>query len=307
MSDSTRRYIRLKEWGLSQEVTLNASADYVARTDGSIEIGAYNFALDSNGFMHSARPEDKTESPIVIMGDSVVESLYVSNEDRLYRSAERRLNDLGVSSKVLGGGVTGATSLHSLHVITTKIIPLKPTFTVLLNGAMDVECATDPRSYWSQQEYIDPFAYVDRTEHSSATATPTQFEDRKRILRSIVYIMRQYDLPIALATFAFRSWSKTDDFLATRYSEEAYLQLEAKYALANQATRDVSKELGVALFDVGKNYAGRSDLLYDNYHLNKKGNVEIGMWLGEQLAYHRRGKHLTVVQKVAKYFRGFQG
>ena len=47
------RYIKLKEWGISQSIRVRPSNDYMTNADKSLEQKDYEVISDQNGFMRS--------------------------------------------------------------------------------------------------------------------------------------------------------------------------------------------------------------------------------------------------------------
>lgn len=125
VSELPQRHIKLKEWGRLVDAIRDPGEAYIATTDDSIEPGVFRLRTDRNGFIVGSKTVD-AESPIIILGDSVAECMFISEDDRLSCVVEREFSSFGQAITVLNGAVTGSTSLSILNSLLNKVLPLKP-------------------------------------------------------------------------------------------------------------------------------------------------------------------------------------
>ncbi|AYQ43850.1 hypothetical protein CVS37_38405 [Burkholderia lata] len=284
MEHYPERKIRLKEHHRSQRWEAHVSDYQRSFADATLGTGPFVMETDSDGFVSSAFEKSDHFDDVIVLGDSIPENTFVPLEKRLCRVMEASLRQHGESIRVLNGGISGASSLHTLSVIASKILPLRPKLILVMNGTIDTECVAEASSFWTKHEHFDPFTYgyvdVDHP-YVEARRTP-DFEDRKRILRTMVFLTRQFGIPIAFATSHHRL-RNGDELMERIYTEEKYAARLTRWTGSHNATREVCSELNVPLLDVHKAFGGRNDLLYDDIHMNERGAHEIGNWMASEV------------------------
>jgi lysophospholipase L1-like esterase len=304
MTHYPARKIRFKEHQRGQKWTVTPTETQRQCSDETLGSGPFSIEVDDHGFISSSFESSPERSDIIILGDSIPENTFVDADARLSRVIERSLNDHGHKVRVLNGGVSGATTLHSLNVLATKVIALRPKLVVVMNGTIDMECAIETDSFWTKHEYYDPFTYdyVDTDRPYVTSHRPSDFEDRKRLLRSMIYLSRQFSVPIALATSHYRGW-EGDALVPKLRTRSEHEERSARWDGAHDATRLVSSEMGVALIDVNAKFRGRRGLLYDDIHMNAEGSREIGQWMARCISDILKKRNNPVRRKPFSFIR----
>jgi len=285
------RKIRFKEHQPGRSWEAIATEHQRTYSDATLATGPFGVTTDSNGFIESGLPKDVPAPTLMVLGDSVVENLFVAPEERMCRAMERCFQRLGQPTRVLNGGVSGASTLHSLHVITGKVIPMRPKQVLIMNGVIDSDCLTDIDSYWSKHEWRDPLSYAykpaDEGQRGTVESSP---QDRKRLLRMAVMALREFDIEPLFATFHRRSSWATDEVLQRAFREHQFAKRMAWWDVSLNAMRSVAGQMNVRLFDVTRQFEGRTELLYDEIHMNARGAEEIGGWLAGRIAEQEKPK-----------------
>ncbi|GHE51062.1 hypothetical protein GCM10019059_07830 [Camelimonas fluminis] len=197
---------------------------------------------------------------------------------------ERSFTAAGNPMRVLNGGVSGATTLHTLHVITSKILNLKPKQVVIMNGVIDSDCIVDLDSYWTKHEWRDPFSYAYSPADMGQRGTiRPNTENRERLLRLAVTTLRAFHIEPMFATFHRRTSWGSDIVLQKAFREHQFAERMLLWDESMNAMRSVARAMRVPLFDVAKEFEGRSELLYDEIHMNARGSAEIGHWLAQRI------------------------
>jgi hypothetical protein len=150
------RNIRLKEWGTYLNMERAPVAANFANADETLEPGPFRFRTDENGFISSGFETNPEDPAIVVLGDSVVECMFLHEGSRLTDKTELALRSRGAGFRVLNGGTTGSSTLHLLNSLVTKVLPLRPSAVVMMSGIMDLDCVTDAASFWTTNPYLTP-------------------------------------------------------------------------------------------------------------------------------------------------------
>jgi hypothetical protein len=241
--------------------------------DASLEQKPYVMDVDADGFIQSLRPGDATNQ-IVFLGDSVLECLFLDPDRRFCSILQDRLTDIyGLPVRILNGGYSGATILHSLNVFLNKVIPLQPRAVVLMSGVVDVEVANKPASFWSRDCWFEPV--IDTEVPNSARDTGNtgrhDFADRSRMLKIMATAADQFGIPLWLATVPHRQVYQ-GEFVERMYPDRAVFDAEVQQRVCmNRITRDFAMAESRPFFDLEGLLADRSEIFYDMFHLNQLG------------------------------------
>jgi hypothetical protein len=249
-----KRFIRLKEFPPSTDLSNTPHQSYVAIRDSSLIRQAYSLKTDPNGFILSSSGGRTTERTLVVMGDSVVESMFTLPEHRFCSRLEDMLfDDLGLSVAVLNGGYSGATSLHSFNTFLNKVIPLRPAAVLLMTGIVDADVACLKASFWSRDRYVDPIvdtAAAANGQRDNEKLASHSFDDRRKLLTMLAKASELFDIPLWYATVPHLQ------VFGGEYVEKAHMD-EVEFARQvdfrrrmNEVTRSVANDLGIRLFDL---------------------------------------------------------
>lgn len=273
-----KRHIRLKEWAPNTGFERAPTPAQMAGSDGTLDAGPFSFKTDTDGFIRSGAAP-RAGQPVVVIGDSVVECLFAHEGSRMTDHAEREAR-----VPVLNGGVSGTTTLHALHVLTAKVLPLRPALVVLMNGILDANTMRDPRGFWTDDKRLAPIQAQGQEGPARRFDGAQAESQRLPIIEAMALLCDRFDIQFALATIPVRGM---DDH--AKRMGAPYRKLAADMALINGITRDAAELTGCPLLDAAEHFAGRSDLFYDAYHFNAVGAAEVGVWIGKQIARQLEG------------------
>ena len=148
-SKGTARAINLREFNPNQYALVRPTNYYMQGVENLEQID-YAVDIDENGFIKTGNP--KSENPeikILFLGGSTTEAIFVPEKQRFTSIVERTLRErLGQDVEVFNSGVSGNNSMHSLFILLSKGIPLKPTHAVLMHNYNDFALLYKTESYW---------------------------------------------------------------------------------------------------------------------------------------------------------------
>lgn len=143
------RHVRLREW-LPNARFVFAPPEIRRLNPGGAVHDAYELRIDENGFIEPGRVHDDAELTIVFLGGSTTESMFVTPELRFPYLVgwllERRL---GLKVNSFNAAKSGNNAMHSLHILTGKVLPMRPDFVVLMNTANDLGVLSRYGTYWN--------------------------------------------------------------------------------------------------------------------------------------------------------------
>ena len=245
---------------------------------------------DENGFIYTGRDMSPDASRILVLGDSVVETMFVEENLRMCARLEEMIAARSpVSVRVLNGGMTGSTTLHLLNLFLNKGLPLAPALVVLMSGVMDLDASLNQAGFWTGEPRIAPIVTV--PEEASPGSDPilldADFSGRGRLLRSFAAIAMLHDVPLMMATVPHRT-SYEDSYVKRRYpSPTPFMRAVELRKRMNACTRDACAAMAVPLIDLEQRLENRPELFYDEFHLNEVGSSvvaeEIHAELGRDL------------------------
>ncbi len=149
ISKGTARSINLREFNPNQYAHVRPTNYYMSGVENLDQID-YVMDIDENGFISTGNPKSSNpEIKILFLGGSTTETMYVPEKQRFPSIVERTLREkLGKNVDVLNSGVSGNNSMHSLLILLSKGIPLKPTYAVLMHNYNDFAVLYKTESYW---------------------------------------------------------------------------------------------------------------------------------------------------------------
>ncbi len=143
------RHIRLREW-LPNTRFLAAPPKIRRANPGGPVHDIYPLTIDSDGFIEPARVHAEPNVTVVFLGGSTTECLYVTPELRFPALAGRLMGkQLDLKVNGLNGAKSGNNTMHSLHILTGKVLPLRPDFVVLMNNVNDIGVLSRYGTYWT--------------------------------------------------------------------------------------------------------------------------------------------------------------
>lgn len=288
------RWIKLKEFDLGVDTTIEPTTDYVARCDPSLVQQDFRFRTDADGFIRSSEPGFGTDR-IILLGDSSAESLFVVETGRLGAVVERTLRFAGRNADVLMGATSNCTSLHAVNIFLNKCLPLKPTQLIYMSCGSDAEALCTDAGYWlnDPQKALGPIA-------QQAVGTDEIVRDmpdlaaRRAMLRVMHVTAQAHGTELVLVTVPHRR--KVDAYIADLYRGDFRFHerlARMKHAI-NVCTRDFAREHGIACIDA-ELLSDHGELFYDIVHLNQLGCETIGSLIAERLLDFRSAEASAII------------
>ncbi|WP_249133120.1 glycosyltransferase family 25 protein [Bradyrhizobium sp. AUGA SZCCT0182] len=261
-SQNAERAIRLKEYPPLASISNTPSDDYV-KARQALEQKPYLLETDALGFIRGTNSPTQSTHTLVVLGDGVVECMYLDPDDRFCAKLETLARgEFGVDVAVKNGGYSGATTLHMLNVFMNKIIPMKPDLVILMTGNVDVDVAHVPASFWSRDCWIEPIVELskdNRWRDNNSFPAPS-FADRRRLLDLFSAAARAFDIELWFATVPHRRGDNVDP-----------AKTRARLSI-NEVTRAAARAGGHTLCDLEVALAECYDIFQDDFHLNRAGS-----------------------------------
>jgi GDSL-like Lipase/Acylhydrolase family len=287
VGSSMPRHIKLKEWGLLYDGFHEPPDAYLALSDPTLSKRSYRLRTDDNGFIRTGRDIPMDSDSILVLGDSVVETMFVDESRRMCSVLERLINANRTDPvRVLNAGMTGSTTLHLLNLFINKGLPLMPSAVVLMSGIMDLDTSLRPAGFWTDVLRLTPIV---RCPEAADPPRPdpilqeANFASRGRLLRTIAATAAIHEIPLVMATVPHRA-SFEDDYVRRRYkSEESFMRAVALRQHMNVCTREACRIAAVPLIDLEQRLANRADIFYDEFHLNELGSEIVAHHIQEEL------------------------
>ncbi|GJE14949.1 SGNH/GDSL hydrolase family protein [Methylobacterium longum] len=268
-----KRFIRLKEFDPSTDLTVHPPEDYLSGTDGSLKNKSCRLRTDSDGFLWTGHEFSSDDESILALGDSILENYWIEEKYRICSRLEHKFrSEAQHPVRVLNSGVTGATLLNLLNVLLTKGLKYKLAGVLIMAGPIDaVACATDG-GYWTKHYQLNPIVEPSGSDRTVLDKRDiADLDQRRKLLQVLASVADIHGVPIWFATYIHRSdntepwviskWPKIDRF-------DAYATLQSSI---NDSTRSFAKEHGRMLIDVQMELKNTQDLLYDLIHPNVEG------------------------------------
>jgi lysophospholipase L1-like esterase len=110
----------------------------------------YRFNTDENGFIKPGKIYDDPDLTLAFLGGSTTECIYVNEWNRfpnlVGKVLGRRLNKKVNSYNT---GMSGNTTTHSINILLSKLIPLKPDIVIMTHAINDVVTLFYHDTYWN--------------------------------------------------------------------------------------------------------------------------------------------------------------
>ncbi len=269
-----RRAIRLKEYTPSSVIRNIPPEWYLRAKDSTLENREYLLRTDPNGFILSGPNYDTSDLQIVVLGDSIVEAMYVDEHSRMCSHLETSLAELiGRPIQVLNGGYSGATSLHLFNVFLNKVVPLKPVAVLLMTSVLDADVAVRKGDYWNKDCWLEPLLDVDlhNTVRDNEFRPAPDYSSRPKLLSLFQTAGAQFDIPVWFATAPHRQLFQ-GEYIKKTFKNRADFDAEVAHRRAvNAITRKFALENKAPLFDLEISMIDKHDIYYDMFHHNARG------------------------------------
>jgi hypothetical protein len=265
-----KRTIRLKEFTPNSRLVHVPQDWYLAARDPVLQREEFVMHTDANGFIKSSS-HPTAPSQIIVLGDSVVEGMFVREPNRVCAELEALLRDrLGTAISVLNGGYSGATLLHTFNVMLNKVIPLRPQLVVIMSGFVDVDVGKLSCSFWSQDCWLEPIVdlHTPNTKRDTSYREAADYADRERLGRLLIETGRLFDVPICFATVPHRIHYKGEYVRRSGVSRIDFDRNVAVRRQVNTQVRRLALTTGTPLLDIEIALIGQDDLFYDEFHIH---------------------------------------
>lgn len=287
-SQNAERAIRLKEYPPLASISNTPSDDYV-KARPTLEQKPYLLETDVLGFIRGSNSPPQSTHTLVVLGDGVVECMYLDPDDRFCAKLETLARgEFGVDVAVKNGGCSGATTLHMLNVFMNKIIPMKPGLVILMTGIVDVDVAHVPASFWSRDCRIEPIVELskdNRWRNNNSSAAPS-FSDRRRLLDLFSAAARAFGIELWFATVPHRRGDNVDP-----------AKTRARLSI-NEVTRAAARAGEHVLCDLEVELAECYDIFQDDFHLNRAGSETVARsLLAKSLEFFQRSTTKVAVKR----------
>lgn len=229
---------------------------------------------DEHGFVKS-NDGPVSERRIVVLGDSVVEGMFVDEDDRLCAKLEALLNRrFQTSLSVLNAGYSGATLLHSFNVFLNKIVPLRPEAVVLMSGFVDVDVGKVRKSFWSTDCWLEPIVDVDadNTARDKDLLGSPDYSDREKLLELVLGAAGIFQVPLIMATVPHRFSRECEYTRRSGISPDEFARELGLRKAVNQQVRQIALRHGIPLIDLEIGLMGNDHIFYDAFHLHAAGS-----------------------------------
>lgn len=266
------RSIRLKEYGANLDFEAIPSADYVEARGHAIDDRPCRVRTDENGFILSGH--SLTGKTIIGLGDSVLECLFVKEDDRFCAQLQKRIRqETSQSINVLNGGYSGSTTLHVLNAFINKVVPLKPDAVFLMTGIMDLEAMFKVDSFWSKDAYLrsimdngDAPGFWDQNFREEMDEN-----SRSTLNRLLIDAARAFAIPLVFVSTPHQTVFQGAYVQGHYPSKDAYSVRVRNRRLANRQIEDLCCQLGAHYIDIQSFADGLDGMFYDDIHLTGLG------------------------------------
>lgn len=274
-----KRYIRLKEMTPGTDRIYTPTDEQLETTDGSPAGRDFRCRVDAEGFILTGNAVSSSP-PIVFMGDSFVESMFASEDQRFVSEIERM-----IAKTCLNAGYSGSTTLQLLNSLLNKVYPAvgRGSTIVLCPPHSDRDNIYKDGRYWNNSQRGATLLPPGRPGHESIPEGLTSFE---QIMRIFITATRELGLHLILVTTPFRIADFSNDAPLRRIyrrDRELYRLGLSRRRDFCQRTRTLALQTDTPLIDLEATVSGRPEYFYDELHLNPAGHRLVADTLAPQL------------------------
>ncbi|QGY05194.1 SGNH/GDSL hydrolase family protein [Methylobacterium mesophilicum SR1.6/6] len=267
------RAIRLKEYAPCASSRFSPPDWYMNQVNSSFVRKEFVINTDQNGFIKPYADSADSERSIIVLGDSVVESMYMDESLRICAMLDKYVNQQSDHNlRVLNAGYSGATLLHAFNVLLNKIVPLNPTAVVIMTGIVDVDVIERKASFWTNDKWLEPIITLDRDNPSrdNDLTDDLRIQHRFAILNMFKCVSVEFGIPIWFATVPHQQ-NYNNDWVKTRMSETDFKKTVVGRRFVNNSTRIFCIKNDIPFFDLELSLLDRDDIFYDFFHFNELG------------------------------------
>lgn len=145
------RFIRLREAGMPNQHIAMEPPYYFPSTTDSVEFKLYEADLDSNAFIQSKTYVDSPDFRIVFLGGSTTECFFTDDSLRFPSLVGQHFQRMGKKVNTYNSGIAGNHSMHSLNILTNKIIHHGFDVAVMMHNINDLVHLSYNGNYYNER------------------------------------------------------------------------------------------------------------------------------------------------------------
>lgn len=267
------RAIRLKEYAPSTTSKFWPPDWYMNQVNETFIRKEFVIRTDNDGFIQPNAYCSKADEALIVLGDSVVEGMYMDECLRLCSILDKKINTGERRElRVLNAGYSGSTLLHMFNVFLNKIVPLRPTAVLVMAGIVDVDAVSKKDSFWSKDKWLEPIISLDSDNpfRDENFADKPHLSHRYALLELFHKTSSEFDIPIYFATVPHLQIYGSD-WVKSRITEKDYRLIVNNRRLINNTTRVFCIKNNVPFYDLELSLGDRDDIFYDYFHFNEIG------------------------------------
>lgn len=269
-----KRYIRLREHAPLSDRLLIPNADQIA-SSAALGCGPFRLRTNQDGYIRSGMMVE-SEKRTVVLGDSFVECSFQNENERICAMLESV--DQATSDPILGvvhnAGYSGSTTLNLLNALLNKVLSSPPDRLIFVLPANDAFVHRFASTYWNTSEYYSPIfpAEVERANAELGGYSDLSGATLCRLIGLVIEASALFEIELMIATFphaqSYDAWPQ----IAQKYPAQSWFEavVNARRKL-NGAVRTMCLERSIPFVDLELEIGDRSELFYDELHMNAKG------------------------------------
>lgn len=260
-------FFRLKEQRRFRSEPAAPSDRLLARTDGSVERGPFDFHTDENGFIKTGVEARRDRQSFYFVGDSLVESSFAHPHQRFVSLVAQTCE-----WNVFNTGYSGTTLLQACMMIMGKLpaVANKGDVIVLFVPKSDSNAARTNGGYWTN----NPTYTAIKPPLEAEPAWDFSFSDTQALLASIEVFLKGIGLKLVIVTSPHRplDWN-TDIWIRKSFGkEERFNAFKTLRAELDVAVRSASVDLSSPFLDLSALMGSNPSFFYDELHFNISGH-----------------------------------
>lgn len=274
MTESFKRQVRLKEFGISVDRELAPTSAYLKDTNGTISEGPFRLRTDADGFIIGPQVEAAQGPAFYLLGDSFVEASFLPEGKRL----TDRLTELdrdGQQRRFVNAGYSGATSLNNLSVLINKILPGDDIGLLYILPSNDILSLYNYRGFWNRADKrYSPLQPIVPETGTGPVPMVENLQQLHATLAAMAGVASAFNIRLYFSPCPFVAVGYEDlPWYHNRYRQPGrYEKLIADRQKANDVMRSVAARLRVPLIDLAEHLTDPA-LFYDEVHLNEAGSA----------------------------------
>lgn len=274
----TKRYIRLKEWGVLLDEYRTPSPEYVEGSDGTLPVKDYSLRTDVCGLLEPVvrcQAGRDVKNEYVALGGSFAEALFCEEDYRYWAWFNNQMARLGSDLSLNSAGYSGSTMLHVVVLLLAKAPIFRRASGVLLFPPLsDLSALRFQGGYWTDNSVYSPI--VDGEKQKSKPTDDLDLASTRRLLELIRRVCATLDVNLVVHEPVFRrDYTGLDEFFKRFDSGhfERSLEIKSKYI---ESIESACSEFGIPYVWSDRFRETNFEYFYDELHLNAKGNRVFG-------------------------------